>query len=91
MERVIVYDWDLLQKAWRLEKDLDVLIKYLQKAAKKSDEELEDKIMISMDIVHEKVDIITKLFKERETAFQINNISMRETFNRIRNRIRKSV
>ncbi|MCK4747127.1 MAG: hypothetical protein KAT15_08835 [Bacteroidales bacterium] len=92
LERVIVYDWNLMQKAWQLEQDLDILIKYLQKSVEKSEEEkLPDKIRISIDVVHEKVDSITKMFKEREVAFEINNLSMRETFNRFRRKIRKSV
>jgi len=41
--------------------------------------------------VGQKVDDITRMFKERETAFEINSIGLRDTFERIRERIRRSV
>jgi len=92
LEKIIGYDWDLIQKAWKLEKDLEILMECLQEVSRqKADSKTRSKVKISMDVVDEKVDDITRMFKERETAFEINRIGLRDTFERIRERIRRSV
>lgn len=93
LEKIMEYDWDLMQKTWALENDLKSLIQDLYKATKQKiiDKESMDKIKISMDVINEKVDDITIMFKEREAAFDITKTGFRDSFQKIRERIRRSV
>ena len=90
LEKVIDYDVRLIEKASGLEKDLALLIQKLQEYKKAGNKAAGD-ITISIDVVIEKVDDITAMFKEREAAFDINSLGLRDAFGRMRDRIRRSL
>ncbi len=93
LEKIIDYDVMLMEKAGRLQEDLRVLIAALQEIGRQNTpgKPAVDRIKISADVVIEKVDEITEKFKEREAAFDINMLGLRDTFERIRKKIRGAV
>ena len=93
LEKIIGYDLALLDKAGKLQEDLKLLISALQELGKQKSpgKPAIDRVKISADVVIEKVDEITEKFKEREAAFDINMLGLRDTFDRIRKRIHGSV
>lgn len=93
LEKIMEFDWKLIQKSWMLEKDFSILLKFLQSKPKSKSLEEQNlkKIRISMDVINEKIDDITQIFKEREVAFDITRSAFRDIFNRLRDRISKSV
>jgi hypothetical protein len=91
LEKVMEYDWSLIQKSRALKDDLSVLINALHIVNEKSDKKTLGDVNMSMDVVHQKVDDITKMFKEREAAFDITQLGFRDTFRIIKDKIRKSI
>lgn len=93
LEKVMEYDWELVQKSIALFDDLDVLIKDLYKAVeeRKIDKPMLSKLSIEMDVVNEKVDDIAIMFREREAAFEIRTLGYKDAFGRIKERIRKAI